>query len=567
MREAHDTSGIGANNGGKFVDALQSLLESSTLPVEVGVTASATAPFVTSPVTPDSISGTGLGTRHPTERFVISSDSSHDLNVNAADDEVTYVIRDSASPSVAEVDVAGPSQPVGTELSAGSFYVSQDMDPETLWQVYIPKWNVINNFVLDDPDICRGMIDHLAPPRFFSQLRGMDYEQLLAEFNVGTARQVCFSAEIRMRLEHELRGRQRFEGKCAMPKAIRLCGQIANVEATEAARVNKLKYLKERNAALEGRDLSNLQLSCNELSVKASSLEFEKDKPIDQVEAMQDEQLKVLSIHVAAIDSGLMEMALYMDEEFYPRYLTTIAGQRWILIRGLKLAIMKCLQSPEYLTALGEVIGLAKNKGMQDGPAAGIDHGKARRSLVDVFTYNPSAEADYVAAINALRVVDFPLLAQLEPQKDARMADIMDLLRLEEDQVVIRETSLSFSLDVDHNRIQRIRADVAACRLSFIDAMVPLIKPLSVKSLTGEASTSGVPVMATTTTLSTTFFQRIRGDVAACRLSLMDVLVPLIKPLSVKSLTGEASTSGVPVMATTTALSTTFIQASTSLPW
>ncbi|GJV59951.1 zf-CCHC domain-containing protein [Tanacetum coccineum] len=179
LREDHGTSGIDANTGGKSVAALQSLLESSTLPVEVGVAAAATVPFVTSSVTPDSIYGIGLRIRHPTERFVISSDSSHDLNANATDDEVTSVImssmppppvltaavattitvgatsdlvhesctrqvqpsifRDFASPSLAEADVAGPSQPVGTELSTGSFYVSQDVDHETLRQIYIPK--------------------------------------------------------------------------------------------------------------------------------------------------------------------------------------------------------------------------------------------------------------------------------------------------------------------------------------------------------------------------------------------------------------------------------------------
>nr|GEU55375.1 hypothetical protein [Tanacetum cinerariifolium] len=75
--------------------------------------------------------------------------------------------------------------------------------------------------------------------------------------------------------------------------------------------------------------------------------------------------------------------------------------------------------------------------------------------------------------------LDFPLLAQLESQKHASIADIMDLLHLEglaaetleasqlqpsheqlmlpihrtEDQVVIGETSLSFSLDVVHARV------------------------------------------------------------------------------------------------------------------
>ncbi|GJS22694.1 hypothetical protein Tco_0451326 [Tanacetum coccineum] len=406
------------------------------------------------------------------------------------------------------------------------------MDPETLRQVYIPIWNVINDFVLDDPDVCRGMIDHLAPSGFFSQLWGMDYEQLLAEFNVRTARQVCFSAEIRMRLNNELRGRQKFEGKYAMQanwlkerdaeiaslkaqlslteaeaaEAIRLRGQIENVEAAEAARVNELKDLKEINAVLEGRvtdlesvaaskdaeltssnsqvakmtqDLSSLQLSCDELSVKASSLKFEKDKLVDQV--------SVLETTCSGIRDEVIGYKLFKEQ-----------------VEAVHNEQVKALS--DHVTDRPDR-GRAINKGMQDGLAAGIDYGKARRGLVDFSAYNPSAEADYVAAINALRVVDFPLLAQLESRKDGSMADIMDLLRLEEDQVVIRETSLSFSLDVAHNRVHRIRGDVAACRLSFTDAMVPLIKPLFFKSLTGEANTSGVPTMTTTTTLSTTFIQ------------------------------------------------------------
>ncbi|GKG33416.1 hypothetical protein Tco_0433575, partial [Tanacetum coccineum] len=126
------------------------------------------------------------------------------------------IFRDSASTGEANQDVVGPSHPAGTELSTDSFFVSQDVDSETLHQTYIPKWNVINDYALDDPDVCRGVIDHLAPLALFSQLRSMDYEQLFVEFNVGAARQTCLSSEVRLRLEHELRGRKKFEGKCAM---------------------------------------------------------------------------------------------------------------------------------------------------------------------------------------------------------------------------------------------------------------------------------------------------------------------------------------------------------------
>ncbi|GJT68196.1 hypothetical protein Tco_1019676 [Tanacetum coccineum] len=87
-----------------------------------------------------------------------------------------------------------------------------------------------------------------------------------------------------------------------------------------------------------------------------------------------------------------------------------------------------------------------------------------------------AVEANYVSALNALRVVDFPLLAQLASHKDASMLDIMGLLRLED-----------FFVFFSGRRVQRIRGDAAARRLSLSDAMVPLIGPLSAENLTGEA--------------------------------------------------------------------------------
>ncbi|GKA59226.1 hypothetical protein Tco_0758539, partial [Tanacetum coccineum] len=112
-------------------------------------------------------------------------------------------------------DIAGPSHPLGTGLLADTFYVSQEMDSETLRQIYVPKWNMVNESVLDDPDVCRSLVDQLALPELFSQHYGMDYEQLFVEFNVGAARQTCLSAEVRMRFEHNLKERKRLEEKFA----------------------------------------------------------------------------------------------------------------------------------------------------------------------------------------------------------------------------------------------------------------------------------------------------------------------------------------------------------------
>ncbi|GJT39233.1 hypothetical protein Tco_0939098 [Tanacetum coccineum] len=218
-----------------------------------------------------------------------------------------------------------------------------------------------------------------------------------------------------------------------------------------------------------------LEATCSRLRDQVSGYKLFKE----QYEEVQDKQVKVLNDKVVGLDAELMGMALHLDEELYPCFFTTIVGQRWILGHGLRLVVIKCLQSPEYLAALGGAIGRAINKGVQDGLVVGIDHGKPGRGLTDVVAYNPFVEANYVSAMNALRVMDFPLLAQLASQKDASIANIMGLLHLEglaaetpeanqlqpsleqlmlpiyrsEDQVVIGETSLSFSLDVVHARV------------------------------------------------------------------------------------------------------------------
>nr|GEX31214.1 hypothetical protein [Tanacetum cinerariifolium] len=295
-------------------------------------------------------------------------------------------------------------------------------------KTYVPKWNVINDYSLDDPDVYRSM--------------------------------AYFSVEVRLRSKHNYKEMKKFKRKCnrqadllkkkdteiaslkaqlSLKKAkaaevIRLRGQVAAIEAMKAARVNELNSLKKWITTLEGpvvtlefatiikdtelassnaqitkltQDLSNI-LSCDELSIKAASLESKKDKHTDQVsllettcfslrdqvsgyglfkeqiEVVQDEKVKLLSEKVAGLDAELMGMALHLYKEFYLCFLTTIVGRRWII----------------------GAIGRAIDKGMQDGLAVVIDHGKPERGLVDVAAYNPSAEANYVFTVNAFRVVD-----------------------------------------------------------------------------------------------------------------------------------------------------------------
>ncbi|GJR15827.1 hypothetical protein Tco_0798479 [Tanacetum coccineum] len=62
---------------------------------------------------------------------------------------------------------------------------------------------------------------------------------------------------------------------------------------------------------------------------------------------------------------------------------------RWHAAHGMELAMVKCLKSPEYQGILGHALGRAKDYGMQEGLAAGHEHGIAGTPLSAVMAYNP----------------------------------------------------------------------------------------------------------------------------------------------------------------------------------
>ncbi|GJR95702.1 hypothetical protein Tco_0267876 [Tanacetum coccineum] len=416
------------------------------------------------------------------------------------------------------------------------------------------------------------MVDEFAPPKFFASVRGMEHDQLFTEFNVGSARQMSLSAEVRMHAEYNVKERKRL--KSVVEKQDELLkardGEIEDLKAqlfmkkTESFR-DEVNALKERTTILEKdqnafdvkvtylevsvvgkeRDLTNLnaQLTSvksqndnlvdqvHELEISFARLREKVtvyDNCMEQLEKFQDDRMKVVNDKFDKLYTDFVEMTLHLEEKFYPHLLTTISGRRWV---SMELAIVKCLNSPEYLSALETTIGKSIKKGMQDGLAAGITHGKEGRVLTDVAAHNPSAEVDYVSALQQLQNVNFPLLAELRSKKDASVKTLIDTFRLEgpvaeklglnelqpnvdqlmvpihssPDQVVIGATALSLALDASSSRVQKIRENIANQRSVLRDVSIPLAEPFSSAVFTGAEGTSyTVPsVVNTITALST----------------------------------------------------------------
>nr|GEU60930.1 hypothetical protein [Tanacetum cinerariifolium] len=112
---------------------------------------------------------------------------------------------------------------------------------------------------------------------------------------------------------------------------------------------------------------------------------------------------------------------------------SAIAGRRWVISRRLRLVVMKCDESLELRQAFADAVSARIAKGLSEGLRHGLEHGQAQLSLESIEAYDPEAEAKFVAALQALKDLKYPLVDQLESLKDAPMDVIMDALYLESD--------------------------------------------------------------------------------------------------------------------------------------
>ncbi|GJT04298.1 hypothetical protein Tco_0838760 [Tanacetum coccineum] len=422
LRDDHGTPS-GPSVAGKSRSVVYRLLARAVLNAEVRGEAIPTLPFVTSFVfaTPerkdrdhtDSVTRLNLRTVGSSQRFVISLDSSYSTNV--AEAEVDSLIRSSVpvmmtvttvTPTVDSVAVA-KEKPVEPSLFAAASSSAGGTDPNP-GGFSDHTVSVTNGSHLDDGRVCREKVDEFTPLKLFASVHGMKHDQLFTEFNVRAARQMSLSAEVRMRAEYNIKEKRRLKS------------------------VDEMKALKERNTTLE-REKNDLDIKVTDLAASVAV----REREVADLDALVHE-LEVSS-------SGLQEkVAVYED---YMGQLEKFQDDR--MKEGIELAISKCLNSPEYLSALGAAIGKAIEKVMQDGLSARITHGT---------------------------------------------------------EVVVGATALSLALDVSNIRVRKIRENIANQRSALRDVFVPLSEPFSAEVLMGMEGTSNTmdATVNTTMALSTT---------------------------------------------------------------
>nr|GEY44922.1 hypothetical protein [Tanacetum cinerariifolium] len=253
-----------------------------------------------------------------------------------------------------------------------------------------PVDGVTNGYRLDALEACQDLVDHIVPPGFFLELCHLHNDDFLKHYNINLERQVTMGSQLRLRFKQEAKLlKNALEAKTDMKKT------------TDAKNAELRKELENLRALF-----SDLQVSNDRLSQQVSTLQAQVTGE-EKLKAVFEEFKKYENDRVekrcAKIDARLDVLSIDIDEELYPHMLTAIAGRRWVVGYGLRLAVMN----------YGKLIELRQV--FMDVVSAGI----------------AKADAKYVVALHALRDLKYPMVDQLENLKDASIDVIMASLHLE----------------------------------------------------------------------------------------------------------------------------------------
>ncbi|GJV87866.1 hypothetical protein Tco_1531804 [Tanacetum coccineum] len=195
-------------------------------------------------------------------------------------------------------------------------------------------------------------------------------------------------------------------------------GEVASVKGYNDLLEQEHDVLRLQVASLES-TVAEKDHELSDLEISSSSLRSQNQGLVSQLEEFQDNLMRPLETRLAEIDVDFTRCCMRFKESLHLHLLNVIVGRRWLLTHGMKLLMAKCLNSTKYMEALRNAFGRAIEKGMQEGLAAGIEHGQAGRCLTGLEVYIPSAKVDFNSVVRYLHDLNFSLLQELSNKKDA----------------------------------------------------------------------------------------------------------------------------------------------------
>ena len=315
--------------------------------------------------------------------------------------------------------------------------------------IYQPGWGVVNGSRLDNAVACQDMVDHIVPPACFAELRRMPSGEFLEEYNKNLATTVALGSQLRLRYEQEVHLRRKVAAKVvrrdariegldgklkALSDEVKVLGAQAEAEAVlkkaaEARATELEKELLELRAQHAKTKIDN-QLMVQEIAtLQAQVLGEEKIKAaFEDFKKAENERVER---RCAEMDARLDALSVDFDEELYPHMLTAIAGRRWVIGHGLRLAAMKCAESQEIREAFANVVSARMTKGYNQGLEEGAKAASEGKDIATLDGYDPESEEKLIEALQALKSLKYPLIDELEELKDAPISLLMASLHLE----------------------------------------------------------------------------------------------------------------------------------------
>ncbi|GJT68941.1 hypothetical protein Tco_1028227 [Tanacetum coccineum] len=346
----------------------------------------------------ESIAGVPGATREPPRLDVTSVGSSEDADVAGAESETGEVDSRLKRKRATSDDGVGTSKRVrhGSLFGSASTEEETPNAPPTLAAKEVtetPPPNVEATSVSSTP------VTHSvqSPPSTSSKaFEGMPVDQLMEEFDMVTVQQAALVAQLRTRFSSERS--QSVEAESPRSYAQKLAEEkMALLVKVEQERANSADYKASCHWVvkyLEGgknNHFAGLEEFC---------------KRVEELLEKQEEKLCKLNIEY--------------DEELYPHMLSAIAERMWLISHGLRLAAMGALESQEVKQSFRDVVKYA----LAHGKAKAVEELHEKKLLTvpaaQVPGYNDNAYEELVAAMETMKLLELPHIAQLERDQEWR---------------------------------------------------------------------------------------------------------------------------------------------------
>ncbi|GKB53518.1 hypothetical protein Tco_0904271 [Tanacetum coccineum] len=225
------------------------------------------------------------------------------------------------------------------------------------------------NVQLSMENACQDIVDHIAPPGYFSELCHLPNAYFLSQYNINLARQVAMGSQLRLRFGQE----------------VKLLKKTKNLETLLEAKADIKKVTEAKNVELT-KELESLYVWFSDLQVNNNQL------------SQQVSNLQAQIIGKEKVKAAFKEFKKYEDARVKQR----------------------CAEIDARLDAVfANVVSAGIAKGLSKGLKYGIEHGKAVQDLVDVEAYEPEANDKLVKSLQDLNDLKYLKVDQLERLKDA----------------------------------------------------------------------------------------------------------------------------------------------------